>query len=335
MDPFSQGLVGAVFSQAVSNKKESGKAAVIGFGAGMLADIDIFIRSSADPLIALEYHRQFTHSLIFIPIGGLIAAIIFRMIYRKNIKFSRILLYSTVGYATHGLLDACTTYGTEILRPFSGARIAWSIISVVDPVFTITLALLVIMGIKRKTVNFSRIGILFCILYLSFGYYQHHKAEELILNAAALRGHTVQKILVHPTLGNLLLWRSIYLSGDEFHVDAVRIGIFEDDRLYQGSNIQKFTIHDSIPGNNSDPVKINDIKRFRNFTNDFLVISPGMDDVIGDIRYSALPNGSQPLWGIKIDSEKEGDHVEMINSFGTEKTGRKTFLKMLKGKDLK
>ena len=39
----------------------------IGFLSGLAPDLDIFIRSESDPLLFLEFHRQFTHSLIFIP----------------------------------------------------------------------------------------------------------------------------------------------------------------------------------------------------------------------------------------------------------------------------
>ena len=74
MDPVSQGLVGSVLPQSVSNKHELRLAAVIGFLAGLLADLDVLIRSSEDSLLFLDYHRQFTHSIIFIPVGGLVAA---------------------------------------------------------------------------------------------------------------------------------------------------------------------------------------------------------------------------------------------------------------------
>jgi len=47
------------------------KACVIGALAGMAPDLDILIRSSSDPLLKLEFHRHFSHSLFFIPVGTL------------------------------------------------------------------------------------------------------------------------------------------------------------------------------------------------------------------------------------------------------------------------
>ena len=70
MDPFTQGTLGAALPQATRHRADIGAAGALGFVSGMAADLDVLIRSSSDPLMFLEYHRQFTHSLIFIPVGG-------------------------------------------------------------------------------------------------------------------------------------------------------------------------------------------------------------------------------------------------------------------------
>ena len=71
MDPFTQGVVGAVAAQQKAKNQNTLIPAIFGFFAGMAADLDVLIRSSSDPILALEFHRQFTHSLIFIPIPSL------------------------------------------------------------------------------------------------------------------------------------------------------------------------------------------------------------------------------------------------------------------------
>ena len=68
MDPLSQGTVGAVFAQSTSNKSNIFKVGLIGFLAGLAPDLDVFIGSSTDPILFLEFHRQFTHSLILFPL---------------------------------------------------------------------------------------------------------------------------------------------------------------------------------------------------------------------------------------------------------------------------
>ena len=57
-------------------------------------------------------------------------------IFKKRLSFARLYRYSLLGYLLSGLLDACTSYGTHLLWPFSDARVAWHLISVIDPLFT-------------------------------------------------------------------------------------------------------------------------------------------------------------------------------------------------------
>ena len=45
-------------------------AAGVAAAAGAAPDLDIFIRSATDPLVAVEYHRHFTHALPLAPLGA-------------------------------------------------------------------------------------------------------------------------------------------------------------------------------------------------------------------------------------------------------------------------
>ena len=75
MDPISQGAIGALVPQVVSRREKLRAFAVLGCLAGMAPDLDVFIDSSTDPLLFLEFHRQFTHALLFIPIGAALVAL--------------------------------------------------------------------------------------------------------------------------------------------------------------------------------------------------------------------------------------------------------------------
>ena len=332
MDPISQGLVGAVFPQSISSKKEIGKATLIGLVSGLSADLDVLIRSNKDPLLFIDYHRQFTHSLIFIPVGGFLMAVIFWLIFKKKMKFKRVFIYSTLGYATHCLLDACTTYGTELLWPFSNTKIAWNNIAVVDPVFTVVLAAFVIYALIYKSKLTARLGALFCISYLLFGLYQMKSAEKYHLNIAALRGQNVEKILVHPTLGNLVLWRGIYLSDGKYHVDSIRLTPFSKPKLYKGSSIKRFDLESEYPGLDKNSVLFKDIMRFNHFSNGYLINE--RRDTVGDLRYSALPNSTVPLWSIEIDTNKPNQHVKYSSSFESGRNNFNLLWNMIKGADV-
>ena len=60
-------------------------------------------------------------------------------------------MYSTIGYATHGIIDSLTSYGTQLFWLFSNDRFATNTISIIDPLFTLPLVILVIItAIKNK-----------------------------------------------------------------------------------------------------------------------------------------------------------------------------------------
>jgi len=86
MDPISQGTVGAAFAQSIANKNNIVRIGIIGFLAGLAPDLDVLIRSLNDPILFLEYHRQFIHSLFFIPLGSLIVAILIFLLFKKSMS---------------------------------------------------------------------------------------------------------------------------------------------------------------------------------------------------------------------------------------------------------
>ncbi|UCH40801.1 MAG: metal-dependent hydrolase, partial [Gammaproteobacteria bacterium] len=217
MDIVTQGLLGGTLALSVAKTSESRHAVAVGCVAALLADVDILISSPGDTLVNLEFHRHFTHSLIFIPVGALIAALLLWPLLRRRLEFRRLYLYALLGYATSGLLDACTSYGTHLLWPFSDERIAWSIIAIIDPLFTLILLIAVLWGLKIYRSRPARIGLVLAGVYLLFGAWQHHNALQVATQLAQQRGHGAERLIVKPTMANLLLWRSIYEADGVFY----------------------------------------------------------------------------------------------------------------------
>ncbi|KAB2837983.1 metal-dependent hydrolase, partial [bacterium] len=136
MDPLTQGLLGGVAAQAVLRKRVTPAVTVAGILGGMAPDLDVFIRSQANPLLMYEYHRHFTHSLAFIPVGGALVGFLLWLLLRRKPPLATMLIAAIAGFATHGLLDACTSYGTMLYWPFSRERVAWDNIFIIDPFYT-------------------------------------------------------------------------------------------------------------------------------------------------------------------------------------------------------
>jgi inner membrane protein len=187
MDPVSQGTVGAAFAQSTANKNNFIKISFIGFLAGLAPDLDVLIRSENDPILFLEYHRQFSHSLFFIPFGALIISLLIFPLVKKSISLKTVYIASFLGYATHGLLDACTSYGTLLFWPFSNERITWNTISIVDPLFTIPALILTGIAIVTRKRIFSFFTIGWIVFYLSLGFIQYERALSAAIKLAEFK----------------------------------------------------------------------------------------------------------------------------------------------------
>lgn len=329
MDIVTQGLIGAAAAQAVASDKDCRTALWIGFLAGLLADIDaLFTLLSLDPLLQLEFHRHFTHALIFIPAGGLIAALLLWPFLRGNMLFLRLLLFTTAAYSTSGLLDACTSYGTYLLWPFSDSRIAWNIIAIVDPIFSFTLIAGLWMSVTKRSRTPIFIALACALAYLILGYVQHERVEATIQPLAQERGHQIERIEVKPTLGNILLWRSIYEYDGRFYADAVHAAF--NTRTYTGESIPRFTLN-HLPALQAGSVQAEDIQRFSYFSDAFLALQDN-GHFLGDIRYSMLPTSMRAIWGLELDAEQQDIHPSFVQRHSMSKEERTLWLDMLLGK---
>ncbi len=301
MDPLTQGVMGAVLPQATAARgRYAGSAGVLGFLAGMAADLDVLIRSSSDPLLFLEYHRQFTHSLIFIPVGGLLCALLLHGLLgrRRGLRFRQSWLFCTLGYATHALLDACTTYGTMLFWPFSDARIAWNTISIIDPLFTLPLLLAVVLAGRRQRPVFARLGLLWACAYMALGLWQRNEAIDMGEALAESRGHHPLRLEAKPSFANILVWKTVYETDDRYYVDAVRAGLAP--RVFAGNSVEKLDIPRDLPWLDRDSQQARDVERFRWFSNGYVARDPKYPDRVIDIRYSIIPNELAPLWSIEL-----------------------------------
>ena len=333
MDPLSQGTVGAVFAQSTSNKSNIFKVGLIGFLAGLAPDLDVFIGSSTDPILFLEFHRQFTHSLIFIPFGSLIVSLLVFPLVKRSMSFKNVYIASLLGYATHGLLDACTSYGTLLFWPFSNERITWNNISIIDPLFTIPVLLLAATAIKTKKKVFSFFAIGWIAFYLSLGFVQYERALSTANELANSRGHNAERLTLKPSFGNLILWKSIYQHNDTFYVDAIRT--VQLSTWCVGESIRAFDYEQHLPDLDEDSQQKKDIERFRWFSQDYL----GYDEeknIVTDVRYSMIPNQIDPMWGLVIDDQLDiNEHAIWWTSRSLDESQLDLFKDMIKGKKCK
>ncbi|HEY8461585.1 MAG TPA: metal-dependent hydrolase [Blastocatellia bacterium] len=299
MDTITQGVLGAAAAQSALSRRLPRGAGLIGALGGMAPDLDIFIYSSNDPTVGWTFHRHFTHSLIFIPIGGIIVALPFLLMKRFKDHKREVVLAAIIGYATHGLLDAFTSYGTQLLWPFTNLRVAWDWIPIVDPIYTVPLWIGAIWTARTGDPKAVRLAFLLSCLYICFGGWQHHRAVKAQQDLAAYRGHKIEYSRVMPAPGWLLFWRSIYVSNGRLYADGLETRWFGSTLALEGSSAKLTTIND-LPEKARSNAEARRRFEVLNWFADRLV-APVEENAYGDMRFTAAVEGLTPLWGLQFD----------------------------------
>ena len=316
VDPVTHALLGAAVSQTLFPASRSLRPALVGAAAGMLADADIVMRVFSDPALPWEAHRHITHAVLFAPLGGLLAALPFLALPWWRSRWKTTLAAAVLAYLTHGFLDACTSYGTHLLLPFSVERTAWDIIPIIDPFFTAILLAGVVWAVLRSRSTPAFLALLLCAGYLGLGVHQHGVAMEELARLAQTRGHTVVRARAMPTPGNLVVWRGLYVAGGRIYADGVHVPLIGEPRTRQGVSVELFQpgLLDNQNADNPRNARIADVvKRFDLFTDGFLARDPEQPDVLGDMRYSLEVAAFSPLWGIRLNDGSTGEPVSWVD----------------------
>ncbi len=319
VDAITQTLLGATAALAAGHRRLGRRAALPGAVGGELADLDVLLGGS-DPALPMEFHRHFTHALVFVPVIGLLAAAPFLLVRPWRKDWNHLVLAATAGAATHPLIDSCTTWGTHLLWPFTGARVAWDVIAIIDPVFTLLLVIGLAWALLRGSPRPACVALLACLAYLGLGLVQHGRAAAAQARLAASRGHEIVRGRVMPTLGNLTVWRSVYESPDGvLHADAVRAGLGAS-AVREGGRVPLATLDSLPPAAQGSPRMIQVFSRFDRFADGYVARPPGRPEVVADMRYSTDPAAFAPLWGIEFSMR--GDEADVrFASLGGPRSG--------------
>ena len=305
MDSITQGVLGAAAAQMLfgGERRLGRRAWLYGCVGGVAPDLDIFIRSAADPLVALEYHRHFTHSLFFIPVGGTLAALPWVLRPRHRAQALAIIAATTAGYATHALLDAFTSYGTMLLWPLTRARVAWNWIAIIDLGYTLPLVLGVVLAARRRSPRPAIAALIACNLYLALCGLQRARARDAQDALIAARGHRPERVEVFPTLLNHVTWRALYVADGQVHADKIRVPWLGPPVATPGGRAPHLDPAAAPPALHADPATARALDLFAWFSDGWLTAdaAPGQPLVLGDLRYAFQPGDVAAMWRLRLD----------------------------------
>ncbi|MEY3143714.1 MAG: hypothetical protein RLY21_2207 [Planctomycetota bacterium] len=303
MDPVSHGLLGATAAFAVLGGRIGRRAAVAGLVGGLIPDADIFLAPISDPALPFELHRHFTHAIVLAPFFGALAAAPLLAVPRWRDTPWLFLLAGAVGCLTHGILDQFTSYGTHLWWPFIAERTAWDALSIVDPFITLPLLVGLAIALFMKRTKAATVTLALVVAYAGLGFVQRERALGVQRELAAARGDTIEHGRAMPTLGNLILWRSLYRTpAGEMRADAVRLPLWASASVREGDGAQPVARLAEFAEQGSG--EHGRLVRLATFADGFVLarsIADTSSIVLYDARYSMDTAGFDPMWGVRVD----------------------------------
>jgi inner membrane protein len=234
MDPFSHAVLGAALGHGCFHKRLGLTAAVWGAAAAVLPDVDIFFSIGGDEFDALVRHRGITHALIFAPVLGPIWGYLLARYYaRGGAPPSQALLWTWIGAITlalwsHPLLDYVTPYGTQLLQPFSDTRFATAAMPIIDPAYTLILALGVVLAWRWSPAPRAHYASLAAVIlstaYIGYAGHLNDVARAAATEQLEAAGITGADVSAYPTLLQLHYRRIVARTPTED-----RVGFFDTD----------------------------------------------------------------------------------------------------------
>jgi|TARA_B110000858_G_scaffold57541_1_gene67004 inner membrane protein len=204
MDSITQAVLGAAIGETLLGKKIGNKGAVIGAIIATIPDLDVVLLPLYSAVERISIHRGFSHSILFSFIGAfLIAFVLSKIKWTKLISYSRLWLFSWLALFTHIVLDAFTTYGTQMLLPFSNYRVSFDNINIVDPVYTIPLLVGLIFSLtiyrnKKTRIKPTVIGLVISTMYLVFTFGIKYSVNNTFSSNLKEQGISYNNLLTVP-----------------------------------------------------------------------------------------------------------------------------------------
>ena len=221
MDSITQAVLGASIQGALLGRWQGRRALLYGAIIGTLPDLDVVI-DYGDAVADMTYHRGFSHSLLVLSLLAVAITLLARWL-RPNPAYSTRRLFLAVWLAliTHPLLDAFTSYGTQLLWPLQTPPIAWSSIFIIDPLYSVPLLVAVVVGLVRglrdKPQWLAITALCLSSVYLASTLAGKWMAEQRVQDVLAQRGIQADTLFSTPTPFNSLLWRVIVVDDGDYH----------------------------------------------------------------------------------------------------------------------
>ena len=308
MDSLTQIVLGAAVGEATLGKKIGNKAMFWGAVAGTIPDLDVIANFFVDNVTANELHRGFSHSILFsilmAPIFGWIIAKLYKNKEADWKDWSKLMFW---GLFTHPILDAFTTWGTQLFWPFD-YKVAFNNIFVADPLYTVPFLICVIIAMfykrthpKRK--RYNNLGLYLSSFYMLTTLVLQQNARANFSNSLQNQHIQYNEIQTRPTPLNTILWTANIETQDSFLIGYH--SLLDEDDIIDFSEFPKN--HHLLGEMKNDPL----IPRLIKLSEGWYTIEKKDDKTyFNDLRFGTLGIGDQAerfVFSYELYYDEEGN----------------------------
>lgn len=244
MDSVTQIVLGAAVGEVVLGKKIGNKAQLMGAIAGTIPDLDVFFSIGAhDAIEAMRIHRSYSHAIFtHIWLAIPFTWISFYLLKKKVAWWPQYWLWF-LGFATHALLDCCTTYGTQFLLPFTRYLVGFNNISIIDPLYTLPFMILLIVCLYKKhddpfRIKYAWTAIAYSMFYMGLTCWAKWEAHQHVVATLEKKQVQVEQVSTSPTIFNAVLW-----AGMAYNDSVMYVGEYSIFQHHEDADLAAFPRH--------------------------------------------------------------------------------------------
>lgn len=307
MDSLTQIVLGAAVGEAVLGKKIGNKAMLYGAIAGTIPDLDVLASFFTDKVTALYIHRGFTHSIVFsVLFAPIFAWIVSR--YEKYKDFKNWTLLFFLSFVTHPILDAHTTWGTQLFWPFD-IRLAFKNIFVIDPLYTLPFLVFLIFAMTQKRTSekrrfYNKMGLIISSSYLVLTLLLKWIAFNQFETALKNQNIAYSEIDTRPSPLNTILWSANVQTEDSFLLG--NYSFFDTQPI----TFTKYSKNHNLLGSLTED---KNVKRMISISEGWFTINKKDDQLyFNDLRFGLLsmkPKAENFVFKYKITVDDSGDVI--------------------------
>ena len=293
MDSLTHIILGACIGELILDKNAGRKAILWGALAQSVPDIDFIAGAWMPVSTELLAHRGITHSFLFsVVIAFFLSLIAARWHKAEPISLRKWYFFFLIEIACHLFLDALNNYGIGWFEPFSSKRIAFNILYVADPLFSIVpgiafATLLFLKSDHRHRLRWARTGLLASFIYLMFSFLNKYSVDKAVNEYVSTSQKKYTNYFSTPTLFNNLLWFIVIEEKNGY--DISYRSIFDREKKIE---LTFFPKNDSLLSPIHDHIEVMELKRF---SQGFYTVEKRSDTLVfNDLRFGQVSGWQNP-----------------------------------------